>query len=91
MHVCNYQHVTNNYDKMHFTLTFIPNMLLSKFPGGVEMVIFFQFVITSYTQKDSRTKHFSINEGEIIVEIAFANMLYNDFNVFLHPLMVLLK
>ena len=50
-------------------------MLLSKFPGGVEMVIFFQFVITSYTQKDSRTKHLFINEGEIIVEIAFVNML----------------
>ena len=64
MHVCNYQHVTNNYDKMHFTLTFIPNMLLSKFPGGVEMVIFFQFVITSYTQKIQGQNIYSLMKGK---------------------------
>ena len=64
MHVCNYQHVTDNYDKMHFTLTFIPNMLLSKFPGGVEMVIFFQFVITSYTQKIQGQNIYSLMKGK---------------------------
>ena len=64
MNVGNYQHVTDNYDKMHFTLTFIPNMLLSKFPGGVEMVIFFQFVITSYTQKIQGQNIYSLMKGK---------------------------
>ena len=69
-HIMQLPDVTYDYAKCildwHY-VHYIPNMYLSKFPGGVEigsMTNFFLFVMMLYTQKYIQgQKHLFINEG----------------------------